>query len=159
MSGDAEITLVNTPVRTVFGLGAQGGTTLNFSTEYFNSHISLTGIKNLAVKSGELAPFVLTSSDEDSSFGTIAVEEGASLDISENEDIVTAEIFRGGGTLILGRNKVFTATEELTGSTVFKTSGGAGGRSRVCNRRTCVYKCAGGQHGRIYIYSRCAAGW
>lgn len=129
LSGDAEITLVNTPVRTVFGLGAQGGTTLNFSTEYFNSHISLTGIKNLTVKSGELAPFVLTSSDEDSSFGTIAVEEGASLDISENEDIVTAEIFRGGGTLILGRNKAFTATKELTGSTVFKTSGGAGGRS------------------------------
>ena len=129
LSGDAEITLVNTPVRTVFGLGAQGGTTLNFSTQYLNSNISLLGIKNLTVKSGELEPYRFTSPNADGSFGTITVEPGAALDISGSDGTVKTDVFRGGGTLILGRNKVFTATKELTGSTVFKTSGGAGGRS------------------------------
>jgi len=129
ISGAAEITLNNTPVRTVVGFGPQSGTTLNFSTQYANPYISMIGIKNLNVREGILEPFILTSSNPGEGFGMIAVEPGAVLNITGNDEPVKTEIFKGGGTLVLGRNEEFTVTKELTGSTAFETNGGTGGKS------------------------------
>lgn len=129
VSGEARVKLANASVREVVGLGAAGGTSVTFSTEFLNSYLSLRGIRNLAVTAGALEPQTLTSGNGGTGFGEISIGEGAVLNVAGNEEPIVTEKFYGGGKLILGSTEKLTVTEELTGTTAFETPGGYGGRS------------------------------
>lgn len=128
VTGEVAVKLNNAFVRGVVGLGAMGGTSVEFSSEFPNTYLSLLGIKNLAVKSGVLEPMQLTS-ENNAGFGEFAVSQGAALNIAANEEPVVTEKFYGGGKLILGSSEKLTVTKELTGATAFETSGGYNGHS------------------------------
>ncbi len=129
VGGETRVKLANVSVREVVGLGAAGGTSVTFSTEFLNSYLSLRGIKNLAVTAGALDPQALTSGNGSAGFGEISISEGAELHVADNEEPIVTEKFYGGGKLILGSTEKLIVTKDLTGTTAFETPGGYGGRS------------------------------
>lgn len=138
VNGKVAVRLDDASVRKVVGLGAAQGTSVEFSSEFPNTNLSLLGIRSLAVKSSTLKPSALTS-ENGSGFLEIAVDEGAVLNVAGNEEPIVTEKFSGGGTLVLGSSEKLTVARELTGTTAFETSGGYNGHSGLA------------QTGHIYI--------
>ena len=128
VTGNVAFSLDRVFVNKVDGTGAEGSVGVTFSTKYMEDNLMLLNITALTVKEGTLKPQALTAAYAGKV--NMAVEEGGTLDLSTAGNI-KAHDFIGGGKLVLDKNGVLKIEGNVSGRTVFETSGGGNGYSGI----------------------------
>jgi uncharacterized repeat protein (TIGR02543 family) len=128
VTGNVEMTLMNTSITLVEGAGAEKGTKVTFGTQYSNYNLALRNIAELVVAQGTLQPKELTVWSEEKL--NVGIPQGSTLDFTKAGSMELHNL-SGGGTMIVGTQDLVTIDGTVTGTTAFETSGGYNGYSGI----------------------------
>lgn len=117
VNGSVSVELDNTGVRAVSGTtGGDRGTSVSISSEFLYS-CTLGNVNALTVERGSFKPDYINDGAD------ITIKNGATLDISDSNDLEVNN-FYGGGTLLMDYYGLLTINGECEGETEFRTIGG-----------------------------------
>lgn len=107
--------------------GGNGKTNLSVSVPSPTSNLELKNLSGLTVKKGTIQPKDTSTSN----FETIAIEQGAELDLSKLSSPITTNTLSGQGTLTLKKDGVLNVTKTFNGALTFQTEGAWNGSSGI----------------------------